>query len=108
MRAGWSAASADWVETIVMGLSGNPFLITDQNVNPFGYTSCLNIIAEDYIGSVGNTAPLALVLAGVNGAKGRWLGGDANIAAEGNNLAQTANNIQEVRLFFSPPTPNST
>lgn len=103
VRAGWQRATVDWVEGHVLGLPGaasQPFFINNQALNPTAEASCLDIIATHYVGSIDNQDPLALLLSGVNGAKGKWLAGDVNIAAAGNNLKQDMNNIREVQLLL--------
>lgn len=100
-RVGWQRATVDWVEGHVLGLPGaasQPFFINNQALNPTAEASCLDIIATHYVGSIDNQDPLALLLSGVNGAKGKWLAGDVNIAAAGNNLKQDMNNIREVQF----------
>lgn len=92
MRAGWQSASVDWVEGYVLGLPGAQFPVFSVG----GQGSCFDIISTNYVGSAGNTDPLALLLSGINGAKGKWLAGDVNIAAQGSNLKQDMNNIREV------------
>ena len=73
MRAGpgWSAASSTWVEGYVLAL---PF----SSIRGFGVggeDSRLDAISTNYIGSVDNQSPLALLYEDINASKGKWLGG---------------------------------
>lgn len=92
MRIGWQAASAAWVEGYVMGLPDSP--IAGFIVGGLG--SCLDIISDNFVGSVQNTDPLALLFKDINGSKGRWLSGAVDIAASGSNLKQIVYTIREV------------
>lgn len=98
MRAGpgWSAASSTWVEGYVLAL---PFsLIRGFGVG--GEDSCLDAISTNYVGSVDNQSPLALLYEDINASKGKWLGGAVGVASGSVGMSNTAivNIIREVRL----------